>query len=194
MSSCSSEIPDPRASSLLAGPEAFPAGGGRKFGYAFGMRRSMMLELGRPGPGHALPEGLSLRAPTRADRDVLAELMLDAYQGTIDDEGESIEDARSEVDQFLDGHYGEPMLELSAVACLDGTLASAALLTRLKGAPFLAFSMTAAVHKRNGYARACLEHLIDALRSAGHATLALEVTGGNGPAERMYEEIGFTDA
>lgn len=154
----------------------------------------MMLDLDRYVPDQATPEGISLRVPCTEDRDALAELMLDAYQGTVDDEGESIEDARTEVDQLLAGDYGEPMLEMSIIALAGGTLASAALITRLKGVPFLAFSMTAAVHKRRGFARVCLEHAIDALRAGGYSTLALEVTTGNAPAERMYREMGFTDA
>ena len=33
--------------------------------------------------------------------------MLDAYRGTIDDEGETLEDALAEVDRTFAGEYGE---------------------------------------------------------------------------------------
>ena len=37
------------------------------------------------------------------DRDVLAALILDAYRGTIDDEGEDIDDALAAVDHYIAG-------------------------------------------------------------------------------------------
>ena len=38
---------------------------------------------------------------TEADTEALAGLMLDAYVGTIDYEGENLEDARAEIEEYL---------------------------------------------------------------------------------------------
>jgi hypothetical protein len=40
------------------------------------------------------------------DAPALAQLMLDAYRGTIDDEGETGEEALAEFNAMLDGKYG----------------------------------------------------------------------------------------
>ena len=45
---------------------------------------------------------LHARHPVDADRDALAALLLDGYRGTIDDEGEDLDDAYIAIDQYLD--------------------------------------------------------------------------------------------
>ena len=46
-------------------------------------------------------EGVAARPLTPADRVVLAQLMLDAYRGTIDSEDEILDDAVDEIDGWL---------------------------------------------------------------------------------------------
>ena len=61
-------------------------------------RRS--LEVAPAAP--ARRSGPSAIAPaTSADRDALALLLLDAYHGTIDDEGEGEAEARQAIDHYL---------------------------------------------------------------------------------------------
>jgi hypothetical protein len=49
---------------------------------------------------------LQLRAGQPADANALAELMLDAYRGTIDYDDETLEDAMGEVQAYLAGERG----------------------------------------------------------------------------------------
>ncbi|MCP4306387.1 MAG: hypothetical protein GY788_16285, partial [bacterium] len=60
--------------------------------------------------GRSLPDGYQTRAATVADHLELADLMLDAYVGTIDYEGETPEQAVEEVGGYLEA---EAYLEVS---------------------------------------------------------------------------------
>ena len=63
----------------------------------------------------AVPNTLAgaLRQPTLADAEPLAELMLDAYRGTIDDGGETIDNARDEVASYMASVLNPPLLSCS---------------------------------------------------------------------------------
>jgi hypothetical protein len=51
--------------------------------------------------GKTVPAGLSLSTPQIGDHPALAELMLEAYRDTIDDEGETLTEAVDEVRRYL---------------------------------------------------------------------------------------------
>ena len=144
-------------------------------------------------PAHALPTApMGMRALSPTDTEALARLMLDAYAGTIDDSGnETIETARAEVQRLMRGDYGA-LDSVSRVVERDGTLASATIVTHHRGAPFIAFSMTAPSWKRQGLARSGLLHVMHALASRRERQLHLVVTKGNTPAENLYVALGFT--
>lgn len=151
------------------------------------MRLDLDLDLERVRGAPALP----LRAPRDEDRIALARLMLAAYAGTTDDEGGTEADALAEVDRTFAGGYGAFLGDMSRVVEVDGRIASAALVTRWRDRPLLAFSMTLPDCKRRGLARACLLGAIDALRAAGERELVLVVTRANEAAVRLYEGLGF---
>lgn len=157
------------------------------------------------GEGVAASELSGARMPTAGDAAGLARLMLDAYAGTIDDEGASLEDAQSEVAKLFAGEFGAFDAEASLVVerAGTGTLASATLITRNTGSmkgpiglpigvgeAFLAFSMTAPADKRQGLARAGLIAVMARLHRRGEARLHLVVTRGN-VAAVLYESLGF---
>lgn len=144
------------------------------------------------------------RAPVAGDAAGLARLMFDAYAGTIDDAGESLEDAQREVAKLFAGEFGAFDAEASLVVerAGTGTLASATLITRNTGSmkgpigvgeAFLAFSMTAPAFKRQGLARAGLIAVMARLQQRGEARLHLVVTRGN-VAALLYESVGFVVA
>ncbi|MFO0857430.1 MAG: GNAT family N-acetyltransferase [Phycisphaerales bacterium] len=126
-----------------------------------------------------------------ADAEALAVLMLNSYRGSIDDAGETIVEARSEVAKLLGNEYG--MLDRSASLVCDeqGQLASATIITRIRDVPFLAFSMTAPPFKRQGLARTGLTRVMTLLAERGERSLRLMVTKGNTPAETLYTSLGF---
>jgi ribosomal protein S18 acetylase RimI-like enzyme len=131
-------------------------------------------------------------APSDADAEPLARLMLDAYAGTIDNAGdETIETARVEVAKLVRGDFGPFDAASSVVVERDHALASATIITRDRGEPLLAFSMTAPRWKRQGLARAGLLHVMHGLHARGECRLHLVVTAGNTPAESLYRSLGF---
>lgn len=140
----------------------------------------------RPGPAPA-PDGAVIRPLAPADREPLARLLLDAYAGTIDDEGETMEEALAEVD----GWYGDdPLLEYSHAAFIDGELVAAVLMMVVDDAPFVAIVATAAAHKGAGWGRTVVEAALDGLARAGHERVALYITRGNTPSERLFAAAG----
>lgn len=153
------------------------------------VRRHMLAKL-QPLQAAAPVQGL--RAPSAADVRALAALMMDAYAGTIDhDEGETEEDALGEVQATLSGANGPYLESASRLVEIDGRLASATLVIRWRGLPFVAFTMTAAACKRRGLARACLVSVMRALHDAGEMQLRLLVTVDNIAAVALYRSLGF---
>jgi ribosomal protein S18 acetylase RimI-like enzyme len=142
-----------------------------------------------------------VRGFAHSDAEHLAHLMLESYRGTVDDEGETLDDARSAVGDLIAGRFGDVDWAASLVVEREGALASATIITRDRVAPpplvageaFLAFSLTAPGWQRRGLARACLERSISILRSRGEARLHLVVTRTNTPAVTFYRSLGFQD-
>lgn len=134
-------------------------------------------------------EGFEVRAPDSADAEALAELMLNAYLGTIDYEGETIVEAREAVAEYLDE---EPILECSRVASSDGGLMSAVLACSWSdGAPLIAYAMTEPVHKGHGLAATLLGDVLGLLAGAGHEHVHAGITNGNHASERLFLRAGF---
>jgi GNAT superfamily N-acetyltransferase len=132
-----------------------------------------------------------VRAPRPGDAPAIAELMLAAYRGTIDDEGESPEETLDVVQQLFAGEYGAMLWNISEVIEQDGRLVAATICTVWEGRPFVAFMVTAPEHKGLGLARAGLTRAINRLAAAGDPVLRLVVTRGNAPAEKLYASLGF---
>ncbi len=134
------------------------------------------------------------RAPSAADREALADLMLDAYRGTIDDEGETLEDAIAEVDRTFAGEYGDFLGAFSRVLERERQLASACLITLFEGKPWLSVSMTRPRWTRQGFAGGLLNECLNLLAEARYQEIGLIVTEGNSAAEELYRSLGFESA
>jgi len=132
-----------------------------------------------------------VRAPTPGDAPAIAELMLAAYRGTIDDEGETPEETLDVVRRLFAGEFGVVLWNISEVTVRAGRLAAATICTVWQGRPFVAFMVTAPEFKRQGLARAGLTRAINRLAAAGDPLLRLVVTAGNTQAETLYASLGF---
>lgn len=143
----------------------------------------------QPSPPRAEVAGVRLfRAK---DEPALGPLMLRAYRGTVDDEGETVEDAVAEVRKTLAGDYGDFLPACSMVAERDGHVVSATLVTRLLGQPFVAFTFTDPTRRCQGLAGACIRAAMAALQARGERELGLMVTLANTPAVSLYTRLGF---
>lgn len=139
----------------------------------------------------ALEPSADIRTTSVTDRQPLAELLIAAYAGTIDDEGETPEQALAEIDRTLAGAYGPFLAACSFVVERNGELLAASLITRWQEAPLLAFVMVAPHAQRRGLAQQVLRASIAALWEQGETTLMLFVTDGNAPAQQLYARLGF---
>lgn len=130
----------------------------------------------------------------RADDDeIIGELLFEAYRGTVDDEGETREDARLEAQGTLDGRYGTVLWPCCFVVVREGRALSASIVTRPEPdqAPLLAFSFSHPAYQRRGLAASLIKSSLNALHQAGHHELRLVVTAANEPALQLYRKIGF---
>jgi ribosomal protein S18 acetylase RimI-like enzyme len=126
-----------------------------------------------------------------ADAPALGALMLAAYRGTVDDEGESEADAVAEVERTLEGGYGPPLGEGSLVVEDGGRIVGASMTTLFESDPFLTYLVVDPGMKRRGIGTFLVAACGNALLSAGYATLDLFVTEANGPAVNLYRKLGF---
>lgn len=132
-----------------------------------------------------------LRCPELEDVERLGVLLHRAYQGTVDYEGESVDDSIAEVRKTVAGEYGSFDPQNSSVAERAGRLVGATLVTRYQDRPFVAFTVTDPDFARQGIARATLERSMHLLQGEGQTELGLMVTVDNEPARRLYESLSF---
>jgi ribosomal protein S18 acetylase RimI-like enzyme len=129
--------------------------------------------------------------PRLEEREPLAHLMLAAYRGGADDEGETIAEALQEVDSVLVSADRPFMPAASFVIEIDATLASASLVSLFRGAPLITHIMTHSRYKRRGLGVSVLLSSANALREQGWRSLSLYVTDSNEPALALYRKLGF---
>lgn len=141
----------------------------------------------------AVEERWHARPVTQADTPALARLMWDAYRGTIDDEGETLEGALAEVQRHFAGEDGPALDSCSFVIEQDGQALAAVLvaLWEKTGRPIISYLMTHPTVKNKGMGHYLLQKSINALLAQNYDDLALYVTDGNLPAQHLYERMGF---
>jgi ribosomal protein S18 acetylase RimI-like enzyme len=144
-------------------------------------------------PIHEMPINSTFRAISENDSEILGEIMLEAYRGTIDSEGETLEDAIEEAKGTLDGKYGKFLWDASMIAVVDSHPAAAILFTwsEKDNMPLLAFSMTHVKFKGQGLATKLIKAGLSKLSESNHKECCLVVTEGNEPAFSIYKKIGF---
>jgi predicted N-acetyltransferase YhbS len=123
-----------------------------------------------------------------SDREVLAALMLDAYRGTIDDEGEDLEDALVAVDHYMTGWVPEH----SFVVTEDSRVVAMAFITVGSGVHYVDPIVVAADRQRTGLGRDAVSILLDSLVAAGISEAGATITDGNTASERLFLGLGFT--
>jgi GNAT superfamily N-acetyltransferase len=170
---------------------------GRDRGSDFGAmkrRHEYFLLLSGFCPPAPRADGLRLRAYQAEDLQNLAALMLEAYRGTVDSEGEALEDAIREVEGWLAGSHGGPALpEVSRLAFDDAQLVGACLAAEWPWLqmPGINQVMTHPEWKNRGVGRQLLTEVLQALSAAGYEEVRSVITEGNIPSERLFARLGF---
>jgi ribosomal protein S18 acetylase RimI-like enzyme len=185
MAELGGETPEARDSAAKTGTSNFEPPPGKE-------RWGLMLNL----TGDLPAPGVCGRAVVPADKEALAELMLDAYRDTVDYNNETLADAILEIEHTLSGSYGRFLAGCSFVVADEARLSSATLVTlpdegMPSECPLLAFAITRKRDQRRGLASALILRSAAALREHGYRRLGLAVTAGNEPARRLYAQLGF---
>lgn len=128
-----------------------------------------------------------IRPVVPTDVEELAQLMLEAYRGTIDYEGEEIEEARDAIDEFFSG---SPISNASMIASVDGAAASAVLVTLLGTGPFISYVVTHPLHKRTGLATQVVIAACRQLAESGVNEVSFAITDGNVASEALFGRLG----
>ncbi len=140
-----------------------------------------------------LEDAWNCRPVTKDDIPALARLVLDAYRDTIDDEGETLDDAlRAMQDTFAGTWQTGALLESCSFLVEEwGEPLACTLVTWWHEQPLLAYVMTHPTARNRGMGRFLIQKSINALLAQGHRGLSLFVTKGNLPAQHLYERLGF---
>ncbi len=150
----------------------------------------MSLTLGTIPIPHSASASMTVRAVARDDITDLARVFHRAYQGTVDDEGETQLDAINELQKTMDGAYGEFDWPSSLVAEVDGFVVAACLVTSWKDRPLLAFAVTIPEYQRRGIGGHLIHSSAVLLGERGESELRLVVTSTN-PSVSLYQQLGF---
>ena len=134
------------------------------------------------------------RNPSIADKQILAELMLDSYRDTIDYDGETIEDALNELGSYFSQQLKDPTwLDSSWLGFMGNKLACASLVGFWKdrNSPLISYVMTASHWKGKRLATLAVSRALQSLAENNYTEVCAVITEGNLPSERIFTRIGF---
>ncbi|TVR25222.1 MAG: GNAT family N-acetyltransferase [Nitriliruptor sp.] len=139
--------------------------------------RSPMIVASEPG----------IRPARDGDRHALAELVLDAYRGTVDDEGEGLPEARQAVDDWL-----ERRIAAASVVIEEGDrILAMSFVVVVGGRTYIDPVATATAWKRQGLGRRAVRASLHRLQDAGHREVGAVITDGNVASVRLFASLGF---
>jgi ribosomal protein S18 acetylase RimI-like enzyme len=125
--------------------------------------------------------------PDEEQRDRLAALMLDAYRNTIDDEGETLDDALSAIDFYL-----ASIVRPCSHVMLDGAdVVAFAFVVVVKELHYIDPVVVAPARKRLGIGAALVRQCLRSLADAGISEAGATITDGNVASERLFTGLGF---
>jgi RimJ/RimL family protein N-acetyltransferase len=142
----------------------------------------------------SLPETLTIVSLTHTDTTSLAQLMLDAYRGTVDDAGETLADALHEVHGFWAGTAGvTPWAEVCTGVMAGDALVAACVVGEWQSrqVPLIAYVLTHPAWQRRGLASALVGRALQHLWQHQRWPVYAVITAGNLPSERMMMRVGF---
>src|SRR5262245_58530706 len=126
------------------------------------------------------------------DAAALAALMVSAYRGTVDYEGETEVEGLAEIERTMKGGYGDWLQDYSLGPWIDESLVSAVVVTMFEGLPLYAFCLTRGGDKRQGHCERLMRRSLGLLYRRRFPKAHLFVTASNEPAEKLYRKLGFT--
>ena len=150
-------------------------------------RMSMICQtrpLQRPGK-------TDTRHPNAGDAETFGALLLDAYHGTVDYEGEDLTDSIKAAKSFMGGEDFTPLWDACFALMGGERMKAISFIADFEDMPLLVVTATEKAAKRTGLASQLIELSLDALHRQGKPALRLWVTCANTPAVKAYEKLGF---
>jgi L-amino acid N-acyltransferase YncA len=149
--------------------------------------RSEYLRVHADTPSVEVTLERGIRLASDHDRDALADLLLDAYRGTVDDEGEDVPAAREAADRCLARRVSG-----SSVVIEEGErLVAMSFVVMVRGRAYIDPVATAAPRKRAGLGRRVVSASLQRLHDADVHEVGATITDGNVPSERLFASLGF---
>jgi GNAT superfamily N-acetyltransferase len=142
----------------------------------------------------ARPEMFVVGLITATDTARIAQLMLDAYRGTVDDAGETLAEALHEVHGFWAGTAGvTPWAEMCMGVRVGDEVVAACLVGEWQSrqVPLIAYVLTHPAWQRRGLASALVGRALRHLWQHQRWPVYAVITAGNLPSERMMMRAGF---
>ncbi|MFN7927848.1 MAG: GNAT family N-acetyltransferase [Blastocatellia bacterium] len=139
-----------------------------------------------------------LRAVTPADREALITLYVEAFADTVHyfylEHDDVLKHARHDLDVYLSGERGAPLLEASRVAVHEGRLIGAALFNEghVKS-PLLYLLYVAPEFRAQGVAQALAREAMNTLRAEGHRFVRSQYDLGNHESRAWHNQMGFVE-
>jgi GNAT superfamily N-acetyltransferase len=142
------------------------------------------------------PAIVGMRAPAWDHVEALSALMFDAYEGTIDYEGEGLPEAREEMEAWFRGGPCRRMVECSTVAWSKGRPEAACLVGWwvAEAVPLVQYVFTRKASQRRGFGGAVLIESLRLLADSGHREVRAVITNGNEASEGLFLKAGFAPA
>ncbi len=131
---------------------------------------------------------MECRPVADADRDELATVLLAAYRGTIDDEGEELIDAYEAIDYYLSAVVREHSV---VVLASDGSIVSASFVLVVDDRHFIDPVFTRPDVKRRGIGSSAVRASLASLADAAIEEVGAVITDGNSASERLFTGLGF---
>jgi GNAT superfamily N-acetyltransferase len=143
---------------------------------------------------HDIDPPLPVRVSTEDDLPALAELLVVAYAGTVDDLRQTPAEALEELRHHTTGELIGPMLWDCSFVALDRETPAATVITcEEKGVPLLSYIYTHPDWQGHGLATALIQYSMNALLERGYERVRLKVALANVGARRLYKHIGFAE-
>ncbi|MGC6767293.1 GNAT family N-acetyltransferase [Enterococcus sp. LJL128] len=152
----------------------------------------LMLEASAEKAGLKLNTMVNLSNDKKLE---LGKMLWQAFQGTEDDQGETLEEMKQEVAETFSGKYGELLEEHSFIVMdASGHIEAAAMVTAFrKRLPLLVYLATAPEARKQGLAGVLLKTAAASLASMKYDELYLVVSNQNSAARNIYKHAGFVD-
>lgn len=132
-----------------------------------------------------------LKSITQQDITKVAATMLEAYEGTVDQQEETLQEAILEVEKIINDGYGPFIAEASYWIEMNDEAAAVICINLWNEKPLITEIYTGKKFLHQGMASTLIRASMATLNRMGYDELTLNVTVENSNALHLYEKLGF---